>query len=513
MVEQRATKKKKQVGKWLIILGLICCIVFVSALTLFKANEPTTTSSAKVENRGSYLIAEQGLEGFRQQLDAYTIAYYKQMMTRYEKLSPTDRAAFDVESIVTAHIQKYLLDQSEKSQVVSSYELVKGIQPTSTTTVVPMENSLEFLVQSTGTIGGDKTQLQQVLRVDLEIPKTMVKDKYSVQYAVHAANKIVIQNASNILGLLANADPRQTTIDGSSCQHEFSGNAYLNKCLNDGNTSASSLKIINGQSFKKFLPSFPTKEISNIEDADYNDEDLYFVKKVKVEGSKKKKKVKVHYLKDSVLTIDTETLKTFKQDKAFSFTSSEERLEELSIDGVEAYINIGDGVQTLRIDELSLTGNAKLHFIGNGNVKLFIKSFASTEGQIIADSVDLSTYYDGEGSLNLSPNFTSSGFIYVKNADLSLMMDTYEGNIISGGSRVVINGGASPTAQLILAPKASLELTNRTNFKGAIIAHSAVINQSTVTFTQPTKSMQFPIEYPQYGDATQYILYSKPVKY
>lgn len=517
MTEQRTTKNKKRIGTWLIISLLLFAIVVVTTLTLFKATDKTTSVSKEAENRGSYLIAEQGLKKFRYQLDAYTISYYKQMMERYEKLTPADRAAFDVERIVTTHVQNYLLEQTQKSQVIKSYDVIDGIQPTSTTTISSTQNNVEFLIQSTGTIGGDKTQLQQILRIDLNIPKTMVKDKYSVQYAIHAANKIVVQNASNILGLLANANPLKITIDGSSCQHEFSGGSYLNKCLNDGNTTVSSLKIMNGQSFKKFLPSFPSKEISTLEDDEYNDEDLYFIKKVKIAtndtNKKKTKKVKVHYLKNNELTIDQTTLKAFKKDAPFSFTASEERLKKLSIDGVEAYINIGDGVQTIRLDELTLTGNAKLHFVGNGSVKLFVKSFAETEGQIVADSLELSTYYDGNGSLNLSKNFTSDGFIYVKKADLSLMMDTYKGNIISGGNRIIISGGVSPTAQLIVAPKANIELTERTNFKGAIIAKSAVINQSTVTYAQPSETMQFPIEYPQYGEARQYILYSKAVKY
>lgn len=518
-MEEQPTKNKKQIGPWLIILLLVCSIIGVITFTLFKANDKTDAVSKEAEHRGSYLIAEQGLKKFRYQLDAEIISYYKKMMSRYESLMPADRAAFDVERIVTTHMQNYLLEQTKQSQVIKSYDLIDGVQPISTTTVATTKNDVEFLVQSTGTIGGDKTHLQQILRIDLDVPKTMVQDKYDVQYAIHASNKIVVQNASNILGLLANANPLQATIDGSSCQHEFSGGSYLNKCLNDGNTTASSLKIMNGQSFKKFLPSFPSKEISTLDDKGYNDEDLYFTKKVKVTDSdstskkKKTRKVKIHYLKDGELTIDTTTLKKFKEADPFSFTASEEHLKNLSIDGVEAYINIGDGVQTIRLDELSLTGNAKLHFVGNGDVKLFIKSFAETEGQISADSLKLSTYYDGEGSLTFSNNFTSDGFIYAKKADLSLMIDTYKGNIISGGTRVVITGGSSPTAQLILVPKANIELSKRTNFKGAIIAKSAIIDQSTVTYAQPSETLQFPIEYPQYGEVRQYILYSKPIKY
>lgn len=535
MTEQKERKTKKSSKKWVIITLLICSIFLISALTFFKATDKPEAKSTDVVDRGSYLIAEQGLAKFRTALDATTMAIYSQAMERYDRLSPTDRAAFDVEKIVTARVQQHLLEQVGQQQLLDNYEVVKGIQPTSNTTVFTTPNTQEFLVQTTGAIGGDETKLQQTLRIDLDIPKTMIKDKYSLQYAIHAQNKIVVQNASNILGVLANSNPNKTTIDGSSCQHEFSGDAYLKKCINDGNTTASPFKIMNGQSFKSFLPSFPTKEILALDDGDYNEEELYFKKKIpkdKVESNmdvvedtttdesdankKDEEKtviIKIYYLKDGTLTIDEEKLKAFKEDAPFSFTSSEEHLKKLDIDGVEAFIEVGDGVQTLRIDELNMTGNAKLHFIGNGDVKLFIKDFTSSEGQIVTDDAKISTYYDGTAPLNLSNNFTSAGFIYVKKADVALMMDTYQENIISGGTRVVINGGASPSAQLILAPKASIELTNRTSFKGAIIGQSVIVSDSTVTYAKPDKAMSFPIEYPQYGDVRQTIVYSKPEKY
>lgn len=539
MTEQKERKTKKTSKKWIIITLLICGIFLISTLTFLKATDKPEAKSTDIENRGSYLIAEQGLEKFRLSLNAITMSVYKETMERYERLSPTDRAAFDVEKIVTVRVQQHLLQQVGQQVVIDNYEIVKGIQPTSNTIVLATPNAQEFIVQTTGAIGGDETKLQQTLRIDLEIPKTVIKDKYSLQYAIHAQNKIVVQNASNILGVLANSNPKKTTIDGSSCQHEFSGDAYLKKCLNDGNTSASHLKIMNGQSFKSFLPSFPTKEITALEESDYNNEELYFEKKIpkdalepdmdvleetnddisdeNTDSDKKDEEktvtIKIHYLKDGILTIDEEKLKVFKEDAPFNFTSSEEHLNRLDIDGVEAFINIGDGVQTLRIDELNMTGNAKLHFVGNGDVKLFIKDFTSSEGQILTNGAKISTYYDGTAPLNLSNNFTSAGFIYVKNADLSLMMDTYQENIISGGSRVVINGGASPSAQLLLAPKASIELANRTHFKGAIIGQSVIVSDSAVTYAKPDKSMSFPIEYPQYGDVRQTIIYSKPEKY
>lgn len=506
MKEQRGKKNKKVVSSWLISSLLVIALLVVTFAIFYKTHDNKKDATETVlEHTGSYIVAEEGLKNFRTQITEYMIAQYETTIQRYNNLSLTDRASFNVEALVTSRVQNYLNDLVGQPIVMNNYDKVKGVQPSTSTVLEQTSNSLEYTINTTGSIGTDNTKLKQIFRLDLDVPKTMASGKYSVQYVIHANNKIVVQNAANILGLLANKNPANTTIDGSSCQHEFSGGAYLNKCLNDGNTAASPLKIINNQSFNKFLPSFPTKEIAAIDEGDYNDEDLYFVKKI---GSEKRK-ARIHYLKDGVLTIDSQTLKPFKQNAPFSFSSSEEHLQKLDVDGVEAYIQIGDGVQTLRIDELNMTGNAKLHILGSGNLKLFIKSVASSEGRIIADSANISTYYDGDNALELSKNFTSTGFIYVKKADLSIMMDTYSGNIITGGKRLLIDGGTSLSDQLILAPKAAIALKNRTNFKGAIIGDSVIVDKSTVTFSKPKQSMEFPIEYAIYGDVRQYILFSK----
>lgn len=509
MKDQRRKKKATYASTWLITTLLVLAILVVSVAIFMKANDTKGTTSEKVlDHKGSYIIAEEGLDNFRTQINDYMAAQYNRTLQRYNQLSIADRAAFDVEAYVTANVQKYLNEQVGKPIIAKNYDKVDGIQPTTSTLLEQTPNNVEYSLKTTATIGSDTTQLSQIFRIDLDVPKTMVEGKYNVQYVVHASNKIVVQNAANVLGLLANKNPADTTIDGSSCQHEFTGGTYSNKCINDGNMTASPLKIINGQSFEKFLPTFPTKEIKSLEESDYNEEDLYFTKKIAGE----KRKARIHYLQDGILTIDTQTLKAFKEDEPFSFTSSEERLHTLDIDGVEAYIQVGDGVQTLRIDELTMTGNAKLHILGNGNLKLFIKSIPSSEGRIIADSANVATYYDGEEALNLSNNFTSSGFIYVKKADASMMLDTYSSNIITGGNKLLINGGKSLTSQLILAPKANIEIMNRTNFKGAIIGESVIVNSSTVTFNKPDDSMEFPIDYAIYGDVKQYLIFSKATK-
>lgn len=502
-------KKNKRMTNWLIGSILIVALAAVTILIIAKVNNNGNFSADdQVQSKGSYIIAEEGLENFRTQLDIFTRTKYDAILERYNQLTPTDKSSFHVDEIVTTHVQNYLNQQIGTPIISDNYEAVDGAQPTTSTSIEATSNPTEYILKTTATIGADLTTLSQIVRINIDVPKTMVAGKYAVQYVAHANNKIVVQNASNVLGLLANKNPKNISIDGSSCQHEFSGSAYLNKCINDGNTSASNLKIINEQSFKNFLPTFPTKEIKAIEENDYNDEELYFEKEI----PKEKKKAKIYYLRDSILTIDADTVESFEEDEPFSFNSSEERLKELDIDGVVAYIDIGDGVQTLRIDELNMTGNAHLHIRGSGDLKLFIKSVTSSEGQIFTDGAEISTYYDGEESLAFSKNFTSAGFIYSKKADLSLMMDTFEGNIISGGEKLSVTGGASTNSKLILLPKGTIELNNRTNFIGAMIGKSIIVNQSTITFAKPAQSMEFPIEYAQYGKVRQYLIFSKPTE-
>lgn len=494
---------------WLIGCILIIALAAVTILIIAKVNGDNQSSADdSVKSKGSYIIAEEGLENFRTQLDIFTRTKYAETLERYNRLTPTDKSSFHVDEIATTYVQNYLNQQIGTPIISDSYELIDDTQPTTSTSVEATSNPIEYVLTTTATIGADITTLSQIVRINIDVPKTMVASKYAVQYVAHANNKIVVQNASNVLGLLANKRPDNITIDGSSCQHEFSGSAYLNKCINDGNTSASNLKIINEQGFKNFLPTFPTKEIKAIEENDYNDEELSFEKEIPDE----KKKAKIYYLRDSVLTIDADTAETFEEDEPFSFNSSEERLKKLDIDGVVAYIDIGDGVQSLRIDELNMTGNAHLHIRGSGDLKLFIKSVTSSEGQIFSDEAQVSTYYDGDEDLALSENFTSVGFIYAKKANLSLMMDTYNGNILSGGKKLTVTGGASPTQQLILLPKGTIELNNRTNFIGAMISKSVIVNQSSVTFSKPAQSMEFPIEYAQYGEVRHYLIFSKPTE-
>lgn len=506
MTKKRSKSKSAFTKTWFLPSIIAIITLLITSMIIYKiidSNDSSAISKDEIDRKVTAL-AKQSIATYRQNLEREASEKYKTNLDRYNQLSTTEKAAFDVEKITNNQLNISIQNQIGQTIFNDSFKKIDGLQPNTKTFVQLNENKNRFEIVATATIGEKHSTMKQQFKVDFNVDKKMIADFYRPQYVAHSSNRIAVQNASNVLGLLASGNVKNITVDGSSCQHELMNGAYLNECLNDGNTTASNSKIMNDVSLQKFLPSFPSKDIKALDEEGINDEKLFFKKKIK----DKKKKVKIYYLKDGQLVVDHLTKKKFTQTNPFQFTTTDTHLSSLAIDGEEAFIDIGDQTHNLRIDQLRLTGNAKLHFVGTGNVQLFIKSFNATDGSIIADGTKLSTFYDSKAPITFSKNFTSDGFIYLKNADATLMMDTYKGNVISGGNHLLIDGGASPLSQFIVLPKGNLELTNRTSFKGSIIANAIVLNQSSVTFAKPADLLRFPIQYPVYEEVRQRILYS-----
>lgn len=496
-----------------LITVLLLSLLIISGFILNKVVEgrqgdiPVSASS-----KGSHLVAKEGLEKERLHLKKQMAQIYEDVYTRYERLSPSEKAAFDIQKVSLYQIRKQFDAQIDLPKTWENAQQVNGIQSTVTTMLKKEKPSNHYTIEVTGQIGGEQTKLKQSFELDLDVPTTMKQSQYKPPYAIHATHKIVVQNASKVWGLLASKDPRNITIDGSSCQYELVGQNYLNECHNDGTAKTSDLKIWNEQSFKNFLPTFPTKEIELLDEQPYNEEEQYITKVIKnPDPEKKDKKIKYYYLQNSVLTVTDQTKKAFSSETPYQFTSSEERLQQLTLDGIDAYIDIGDGVQTLRLDTLNLMNGATLNVVGSGTLKLFIQEMGESEGEIVAEEAKVATYFDGDVALQFSKNFKSSGFIYVKKADLTLEITSYKENILSGGKQVIVNGGTAKNGRLLLAPKANIEITEGTNFKGSIIGRSVVINASNIQYEQPKKDVKIPITYAQYEQPKHFALYG-PIK-
>ncbi|WP_141274216.1 hypothetical protein [Kurthia gibsonii] len=508
---RKTNKRPSQKSNRSLIAMLLISLFIISAFIVNKAVEGKQVPLVTTANtKGSYLVATEGLDYARLEIKQQMIQIYQDVQKRYERLSPSEKAAFDVKKITLYKIQTLLNRKSGIPKTWDTHQKVDDIQPISTTLIIKDSKPNQYTIQSTGRIGGEQTKLKQPLQLDLEMDTTMRQGRYEPPYAIHASKEIVVQNASKVWGLMASKNPRNIQIDGSSCQYELTGTSFLNECFNDGNTEASDLKIWNEQNFNNFLPIFPMNELKTIDEQPYNEEEKYVTEIIpNPDPEKKDKKINYYYLQNSTMTVTDKTQEDFSIDTPYQFTSSEERLQELTLDGVDAYIDIGDGVQTLRLDTLNLNGGAKLHILGSGTLKLFIQEMGESEGEIVAEEAKIATYFDGDATLEFSQNFRSSGFIYSKKADITLRTNTYKGNILSGGKRVVINGGKSNTGKLLLAPKANIELKDKTNFKGSILGQAIVVTDSTVQHKPLKDNVNIPIQYAVYDKPKHFALYGQ----
>lgn len=126
-------------------------------------------------------------------------------------------------------------------------------------------------------------------------------------------------------------------------------------------------------------------------------------------------------------------------------------------------IETNGGVKNFVFDDLSL--NEDLQIIGGGRVNIFVKnslSMGEANINLNGNADQLQIYYSGNASVNIyKSNF--KGSLFLKQSDLLVSNHPLlNGLIISGGDIVNLGGGVILDA-LIIAPNASVTLSNSSN--------------------------------------------------
>lgn len=485
---------------------LICAVAFAA---IEQTNAKDQAKKIQSEQTSSKMIAKAGLETAKQQYDEVIKQAYDETIARYNQLSSTDQKGFEVDAVFYARAHQLLRPFIGKEQTSTDYNIVRGNAP-STTTLLSQNKDESYKLQTTATVGKYETTVSQKFQLELKVPVTKTNKIYNYQYAIHATEQVVAKNGSKIVGNVASTHTKDIQIDASSCQYLQDTNGYYDTCYNDGNTDASPLKMRNAQSFNTYLPTFPSKDVETFdalpitEDEQYlpiPKEDLYkeveeedgTIRKVK-KTDEELEPLKVYYVQDGALTMDSKTESAFTTTKPYRFSESEVHFSTIIIDGINATIDIGDGDQVVRVDSLSLLNGATLTVKGSGTLKLFIKNYTDTAGQIVSDTASIETYIDGKQPIEFDSNFTSPGLLYVKSADLTLPGDGgFKGNIITGADKLTFTGGENTFSQLILAPKATIVLKNDVVFHGAMIAKNVLLDRATLIFSTPDEAVPIPL--------------------
>lgn len=149
------------------------------------------------------------------------------------------------------------------------------------------------------------------------------------------------------------------------------------------------------------------------------------------------------------------------------------------------YLNVGDQDRTIYVGHLNMS-NGHINILGSGNLEIHVVnqitmgsgSSINCSAQYWTDASNCSgtteqvtTFYGGSSSLNFSNGTFFNGNMYIEKADLTLGGGNgFFGNIISGGDKVNITGGADAISRVIYAPNADVRLNQGGNLTGSIIS-------------------------------------------
>lgn len=168
-------------------------------------------------------------------------------------------------------------------------------------------------------------------------------------------------------------------------------------------------------------------------------------------------------------------------------------------------IDVGSATRRIRVGSLNV-GEGFITLQGTGKLVLYVEEGISITGsskvnfkykqsqKIDGDPQDMLIYYKGASMINISGGIRLVSCIYVENAAVRLDgSGGFLGNIITGGSKVEINGGSTADVMAIYAPNAEVDFGGSGKLRGALVANSIKLSGgSSITYDSSIKE-SFPL--------------------
>lgn len=160
-------------------------------------------------------------------------------------------------------------------------------------------------------------------------------------------------------------------------------------------------------------------------------------------------------------------------------------------------IDVGNTDKVIVVDHLNLE-NGHIKIIGTGKLTFVVKNqITMGSGSTINNGGSLdqlgvylekSTDPKKPKEVKLAGSQKIFGSLYAEDANIHITGGGgFQGNILTGGKKVTINGGGSAYSSLILAPNADVLLAGGGNVKGAIYANTLYADGGTIVqYKKPT---------------------------
>lgn len=471
-------KKEFESGYTLLIVLMVLLVLSVLTLSLLGSTiKHHTLSKQEVNDKSAFYIAEAGLN--------YTVKEIERIAKiKLLNYAPTEKISEEVQK------GKYL--EAVKDAVGDSTAYPFGFEKhgTSTPTVSLQTKYSEFpnkiMVTSTGQIGKKKRTLTQYVTIKYAYinnegesggegePLPPVKPplfNYPEKTAVFVKDNIKLDGGPSIFGNIGTNKEQNKTISLSGGP-KIKGSIYVpvgfeNISLDkpDWMYIDKPLGLANKVTF--ILPEFPEYPTLPI-----------MKNQIFYKGTNQRE-----VIKDGSIYIDNFTdgyRLVLDQDYQFDAIKL---VENKSME-----IDVGDKDRIIVVNHLNVE-NGVIRISGTGNLTLMVKSSISMGSGSKVNSTGntkrLRIFLDNKSKipnvLNLSGSQKIYGSLYAKNTNIQISAGGgFQGNILTGGNKVEINGGGSALYTMINAPDADVVLANSGTVRGTVLGKSLTMSGSAI---------------------------------
>jgi hypothetical protein len=141
------------------------------------------------------------------------------------------------------------------------------------------------------------------------------------------------------------------------------------------------------------------------------------------------------------------------------------------------------GETRIRVNNLHLSNSTSIRLQGSGTLLLYVDgSFSLSNSATINNNGDPSAlflFYKGAGAISPANSTVFVGSIFAESANFSLSnAGSITGNIFTGGTNVNISNGVTANVRALLAPNATVTLSNSAEIRGALVAREVFMSNS-----------------------------------
>ncbi|MDR9367061.1 MAG: hypothetical protein RI575_17130 [Balneolaceae bacterium] len=146
-------------------------------------------------------------------------------------------------------------------------------------------------------------------------------------------------------------------------------------------------------------------------------------------------------------------------------------------------IVVGDQDRTLRVGNFNMTqGHLNIISEGDGNLELYVDDYFNIGGGSSMNNnsnpggnertpLSLLIAYAGSTEFVVSGNQTMNANMFIKDADIDFTgSGKVNGNVISGGENVTLQGDGTNNSRVVYAPNAHVNMTGSGKINGSLVA-------------------------------------------